>query len=84
MIESETKIKILEDTREISGREHRLVERDDGFRFYLDPIFLYTLEHADESDLAEKLQEMGARENEVPVIHDILRKAALLPHGNTI
>ena len=61
-------VTVLGETREISGRTHNLVERGDGFRFYLDPVFLYALEHSDDSDLTHKLVKMGAAEDEVPLI----------------
>jgi len=62
----------------ISGRIHRLVERHDGMRFYLDDAFLFALRNPDSPDLSEKLMEHGAAPDEIEMIFKMLDMAELL------
>lgn len=78
----EVPFKILDQTRMISGKLHRMVERRDGFRFYLDEAFLFALQQPGSPDLAQALTERGAAEEEVETILRILQMAGLLELSN--
>ncbi len=69
---------ILDHERDISGKIHRLVERQDGFRFYLDPVFLHVLTHLDCPDRDTVAIQMGAEPDEIPIILRMLGKAGLI------
>jgi hypothetical protein len=77
MTDTKKKYLIHDFKREISGKIHQLVEADDGVQFYLDPLFLYALEHLNDADLSDKLREMGATQEEVPLILKVLQMAEL-------
>jgi len=69
--------KILERTLDFSGKTHRLVERVDGFRFYLDEAFLFALEQAGSEELSQELIKRGARSEEISEIMKLLHYAGL-------
>jgi hypothetical protein len=74
---SEMDYKILDQIREICGKRHRLVERRDGFRFYLDDAFLFALESFSFDDLHQELSQFGVEPGEIPLILSMLKKAGL-------
>ncbi|MBN1295424.1 hypothetical protein JXA80_01500 [bacterium] len=73
--------RILEQTRMISGRCHHLVERRDGFRFYLDDVFLEVLRHGDAIDLADRLKNLGVLPGDLNDILMVLGIAGLIPEA---
>ncbi len=74
----ETKYNISSARQIIMGEPHVLVTRNDGFRFYLDKVFLTYLENTDSADLPGLLEEFGVKAEEIPVIRKMLEGAGLL------
>ncbi|MBN1355616.1 hypothetical protein JXA40_05015 [bacterium] len=62
----------------ISGEIHHLVERADGFRFYLDSAFCFLLEHFREPDIDTDMARFGVNVAEVPDMIRMLEKADLI------
>jgi len=73
---------ITDQNREISGKLHRLIKRNDGFGFFLDPAFLYALENYTSTDLENDLQPFGVSPAESRNILRILVMAELIPKVN--
>ncbi|MBN2054836.1 hypothetical protein JW905_07935 [bacterium] len=64
-------------TVQISGRPHRELIRGDGFRLFLDPVFLCALQNRMAADLPARLVALGAATEEIPMIIAALRLAGL-------
>jgi hypothetical protein len=74
----EVNYRISRDVQSISGEDHHLIEREDGFRFYLDKAFLHVLEHHDQPGLEQDLEAFGVTREEIPKMIVMLRGAGLL------
>ncbi len=70
--------RILERRRLISGVEHVLVERDDGFQFYLDPAFLAVLETLESGDLDAVTTHFSIENEELDPLIRMLEGAGLI------
>ena len=71
--------RITDETAEFSGQIHRIVVRRDGRRFWLDPAFLYALEHHTKPDLVARLMErFDASRDEAEQLPELLRRAGLI------
>ncbi|GEM_PF-5246604 len=62
----------------ISGVEHVLVERDDGFQFYLDPAFLAVLETLESGDLDAVTARFSIMNDELDPLIRMLEGAGLI------
>jgi len=71
------KYRILPQTKTISGKRHTLIEREDGFRFYLDDAFMCALKHSRDTGLEDLLREFGTKDDEIPYVLKILQMAEL-------
>lgn len=61
----------------ISGKTHFLVERMDGFRFFLDPVFHRVLTNPVELN-ADERERFGVTQSEVMEIHALLSDLGLM------
>lgn len=73
---------ILDTKRTISGKEHVLIQRHDGFRFYLDEAFLFALVNAGSDNLITELTQLGATQEEIPMIIQVLKDTNLINPWN--
>lgn len=72
------KFEIKEECKDFSGHKHQLVCREDGFKFFLDELFLEALIHSDDPDIDKRLIEMGAAPEEIKDIFSMLIHAGLI------
>ncbi|MCD4652329.1 hypothetical protein K8T06_00145 [bacterium] len=79
--------RILDRTMVFSGKLHRMVERSDGFRFYLDEAFVFALEESglkrySSIQFREELIRRGTRPDEIETIQTMLQSAGLIQTQN--
>ncbi len=71
--------RIEQDQAEFSGAVHTLVIKNNGSQFWLDPPFLYALQHYGDADLKEQLQnKWGADPQEAEEIPELLCRTELI------
>jgi hypothetical protein len=69
---------IIEGEQIIMGEPHILIERNDGFRFYLDQAFLAVLKQQDRGQVSSEFEELGVESHEIPIIVRMLKSAGLI------
>ena len=74
--------KISNHSQKIMGEDHILVERADGFQFYLDEIFLYTLKNITDEKLYENLISKGINQDQIGKIFIMLKGAGLIENDD--
>lgn len=67
--------------RMISGVEHVLIERPDGFQFYLDPAFLAILDHINSDSLESIAHQYKLETDEIEPVLSMLEGAGLIDRG---
>ncbi|MBN1552324.1 hypothetical protein JW979_12700 [bacterium] len=70
--------KLYETPEIISGEEHWLVVRSDGFKFYIDSAFRHALLNYRSSTFFETLGKLGVQHDEIPIIIKMLKGAGLI------
>jgi hypothetical protein len=78
------KYRLLDTQKEICGVVHRMLEREDGLRFYLDPAFLSALQNQQNPQLPGMLKKYGVENEEIDLILKVIREAGLLESKDEI
>jgi hypothetical protein len=65
-------------TKEISGELHFQIEREDGFGYYVDQVFLHVLENYHSPQLKESMKQFRVTDTQLEHMRLILKEAGLV------